>query len=591
MYIEPNSDIMLFKGVKIDKDYQNTLYFASQQAQETYFNSLTHTTLTKYYYQRKDRGYIRVGLPYVDVYNVNYMAFKNTSTGSVAFEHKWFYAFVDSVEYINDGVTELHYTLDVMQTWLRDFTLEECFVERQHSISDDIGGNLVPEEITPSDYVYNNYNRLTDALETQGHPTLNELLVVFALADRDYSGISAGVYNGVLGGVAYYGFPLRGDTQQHLLDDVAKIGDFVDEFYSAPNAIVCGFMSPKWLLVGSQSWPDTNLPTDASGHFRGYRLPYNDQLLGNNLTVNLRVMGFSGQVDGYTVKNNKLLSYPYNMIQLDNAQGNVARYRFEYFNTAFPGDSNRYHIPSFRVGGCGVMPVTVRVAPVYYKGCETTPLNNESIILTNYPMVSWNVDTFKAWLAQNAVPIAIKAASDLLPISTMGGGVSANIGKTFFSVGGGWMQVNEVGHQQENAFQNAQMNTGALKNDIVNAINSGYQAAIAADMVQGTISNGNANLAMDCQDIYYGRISCRAEEARRIDDYFTMFGYADKSVHVPNIHARQKWTYVKTIGCEIYGHIPGDDKEKIQSIFNSGVRFWTNGDEIGLYYLTNAPLS
>ena len=46
------------------------------------------------------------------LYNCNYLAFQNASFGG-----KWFYAFIDSVEYVNNVTSEVTYTIDVMQTW------------------------------------------------------------------------------------------------------------------------------------------------------------------------------------------------------------------------------------------------------------------------------------------------------------------------------------------------------------------------------------------------------------------------------------------------------------------------------------------
>ena len=86
---------------------------------------------------------------------------------------------------------------------------------------------------------------------------------------------------------------------------------------------------------------------------------------------------------------------------------------------------------------------------------------------------------------------------------------------------------------------------------------------------------------------YILKHSCNAEYAKRIDDFFTMYGYAQGIVATPNRRARQRFTYIKTIGCEISGSIPNDDQLKIKSIYDNGVRFWVNPSEIGNYTLAN----
>ena len=93
MYIEPNSTIRLLNQVPIDSRYLDTFSWASQTAQTNYFTSKTKYTFTQQSYQRVQRGIARVQRIADDLYDVNYMMFKNTSFGN-----KWFYAFVNHVE-------------------------------------------------------------------------------------------------------------------------------------------------------------------------------------------------------------------------------------------------------------------------------------------------------------------------------------------------------------------------------------------------------------------------------------------------------------------------------------------------------------
>ena len=74
-----------------------------------------------------------------------------------------------------------------------------------------------------------------------------------------------------------------------------------------------------------------------------------------------------------------------------------------------------------------------------------------------------------------------------------------------------------------------------------------------------------------------------------IDDYFNMYGYAVKRVKHPNFSSRPHWNYVKTVGCYLIGDVPADDAKKLCSIYDHGITFWKNGDEIGNYSLDNSP--
>ena len=102
MFIEPNTDIRLLHGCPLDPDYVNTILFTNATAQTSYFIDLTKYNLTSQTYQRHTKGTARVSIPAENLFDCNYMMFKNTS-----FENKWFYAFIEKVEYINNITSEI----------------------------------------------------------------------------------------------------------------------------------------------------------------------------------------------------------------------------------------------------------------------------------------------------------------------------------------------------------------------------------------------------------------------------------------------------------------------------------------------------
>ena len=97
--------------------------------------------------------------------------------------------------------------------------------------------------------------------------------------------------------------------------------------------------------------------------------------------------------------------------------------------------------------------------------------------------------------------------------------------------------------------------------------------------------------------MYY--LTIKAEYARIIDDYFTMFGYATHRVKVPNIFGRKYFNYVQTKGCIMEGNMPEIFKQEIINIFNRGTTFWHTenlsvGESIdniiGNYTVNNIPI-
>lgn len=142
MYIEPSTNIRILKSVPLDNTYKHTLYFANVSTQTNFFLDKTKHNLTQQTYQRKEAGVARVGINAESLYDCNYMMFQNTHFGT-----KWFYAFITGVEYINNVVSEITFEIDVMQTWYFDYKLQHCYVEREHTLTDNIGDNLVTEPV------------------------------------------------------------------------------------------------------------------------------------------------------------------------------------------------------------------------------------------------------------------------------------------------------------------------------------------------------------------------------------------------------------------------------------------------------------
>ena len=161
MFIQPNSNIKIYNNIPLDNKYEHTLYFANIAEQNNYFHPTEKPkakyVLTAQSYQRVVKGTMRIAKKAEDLYDCNYLAFQN-----VAFGKKWFYAFITSVEYINNETSEITFEIDRIQTYWFDLKLKQSFVEREHSSTDNIGDNIEPEPIELGEYMFDNYMELTD---------------------------------------------------------------------------------------------------------------------------------------------------------------------------------------------------------------------------------------------------------------------------------------------------------------------------------------------------------------------------------------------------------------------------------------------
>lgn len=517
MYIQPTTNIRLLKNAPLDTTYDHTIFFGSESAQFNYFSSLTKHNLTDYTYQRVNKGVARVGIKADLCYDCNYMMFQNPNYSS-----KWFYAFITSVEYVNDNASDITFELDVMQTWFFDCEPDYCFVEREHTNVDLIGSNIEPEPVSLGEYVFNNYEPVK---------RMSDMVVCIAVVDVE-GGADGSLYDGIYGGASLWVYDAS---------DVQGINDKVNEYTQKPDAILAMYMFPKLFINGI---PDT--------HKLGYG--------ASAVKTTVRIGGVSGSesLDGYTPKNKKLYTYPYNFYHVDNASGGELTLRYEFFDRGEP---------VLEISGTITQPVVAVLKPCSYKGVPAysdlggyTTLNTESLQLSNYPMCSWNMDAYEAWVAQNSIPIAINTAS-----SIASAGMSAMGSSNPVSV---------------------------MSNNIINNVSSimsqAYSASISADISRGNFTNGGANVANRCQMFFGGRCSVNARFARMIDEFFTMFGYAVHRVKKPNRNSRPHWNYVKTVGATITGSVPADDMRKICEIYDKGITFWKNGSEVGQYNLDNS---
>lgn len=555
--IEPSTNIRLLQGIPLSSTYKHTIRFSSASEQSTYFKQKTKHTLSKQTYQRVNRGYARVGLSADDCYDCNYMMFRNTAYGS-----KWFYAFITAVEYVNDHCCEIAFQIDVMQTWLFDVTVKECMVVREHSSSDDIGHNILPEPVQLGEY---------KSSERGSINVITPLGVIVAISDSQKS-VGGNLFEGVFTGCTYYGYNTsdQGDLEALKI----KLLDYVQ----SPDSIVGMWMCPV-TFMGTR-----NSEHEISSTDKGYSF--------TTAEGDIPVLTGDVALDNYTPKNKKLYTYPYNYLMLDNGSDNSLVLRYEFF---------KKYSPIIRIEGTKNAPVRCSVYPMQYKGYGDNPYRPESLTMGDYPMCSWNNDAYKVWLAQNSYPRQVKMAQSVVN-SVVGATASLASYGTALANADLYTGKNKASHIQSatntanlgllSGITNAVMNP---MNEYINQTLSNYNASIQADPIKGTIGNSNLLISQKQNAIFYSRMTVNYENARSIDNFFTCFGYATNRLKVPNVFKgssfrRPHWNYVQTNGAIVYGTLPASDTSLFSNILNGGITFWENPDEIGDYSLDNSPV-
>lgn len=554
MYILPNTDIRLCRGVPINNTYQDTLYFDTATDQYNYFNSKVAYTFNPTTYQRVNKNSLRIQLNATSCYDLNYMMFVNARDNA----NKWWYAFITSVEYINENTTEITYEIDVMQSYRFDFTYEHCFVAREHVANDTIGLHIEPEPVAIGEYVMNDYVPVFNYVENY---SMTSMCVAIAICEVEEGKTTSGtIYDNVYSGTTIWVYDAT---------DTENIDSKITEYIAKPDAVTGIYMFPKFLIGGTI--PDTHTLTSGRSGQTIYASP---EAVNSDMTI-----------DGYKPKNNKLYTYPYNYYHVDNSNGSSLNLRYEFFDNLKP---------VLAISGTVSQPVQVMLRPCSYKGVADyselggyTSLNTETLTIDSYPMCSWNYDAFKSWFAQNSVPMAINAAGSMAQfgVGMATAGFGSDIGYKFSS-NRSRQKFIDINRQKEQLSEGINF-TGNVIGDVANVLSSMYSASIQPDNLRGNFNNGGANIAAGKQQFYGGRCSLSSSQAHIIDDFFTMYGYAVNRVKVPSTHARPRWNYVQTKGCTIVGNVPSDDMNRICAIHDKGITFWKNADDVGNYDLDN----
>lgn len=525
----PATTIYACSGVLLTNDYIHTIWFDDATAQHNYFMSKVVKTFSNYSYVRKSWS-LKVESTLETARKWNYIFFRN-GTG------KWYYYFITNVEYVNDNTVELFLEMDVMQTYLHEYTLHKCFVEREHSATDDVGDNILEEGLEVGEYITNEKTNVD--MQELCVMALSTVDLTISTSANDTVRVKGGVYDGVYSGLGVFAYPIRDvDNPLGALRD--KLNWLED--LGATEAIVAMWMYPKNLLTANFNESSNFYEVTGCG-----TLSY---LVDRNSSV-----------DGYTPRNKKLLTHPYNFMYVSNNAGGGASYQYEKF-----GDPSTCQL---RIAGCLSPEGSTKLYPISYK--DVIVNYDEGILGASYPTCAWNQDVYKLWLAQNQNKQTVQMVTSAG--SMIGGAVMIGAG---LATGGA------------TALAGAGMLVGGLTS-ISNMLAERADREVQPPQSKGSYSAG-LNVATEHQTFTIMKKSVDAYHAKILDQFFDLYGYKTHLVKVPNRKVRKNWTYTKTIGCHVSGNLCNDDLRKIQAIYDNGITFWVNGDSIGNYGLSNDTL-
>jgi hypothetical protein len=528
---QPSTEIRI-GTVPWNPNYKHVRWYPNLNAQMTGIASFmdARRTISTYTYQRLESAIDVAGNP-EQYYNYNYVMFQNENFGT-----KWFYAFITRAEYKTANTTRLHLELDYVQTYMFDYDLKPCFVEREHVNDDSIGAHVKDEGIDPGE--------LKCVYSAIDNEDMDCYMVVASavepLKDGTYVNNGGDQYMGVTSGTSLSVF-LTVDQFKSFMQALSDNGqqDAVSQVYMCPRAAIPNIVAKS---NGWGYWVDASSPTPSDE--KNYNL------------------GFT-TLDGYSPKNNKMYCFPFEYAEVTNFTGASQQLRLEFFGT--PGV-----VSLQRTGGCDANSRLAYI-PTNYNGVNR--FVEGAVYLDKYPTCNWVYQAFANMLGASEVNTPWGSFNSL----SQSPYVNSFIDSTQNIIGSALNM--DIPGMLNSAINGAQ--------DLTNTFANFSKASKTPNTQRGGTNSTTALVNFGTYTIGVRKYTCRAEIARQIDDFLSVYGYNVSVVKTPNITGRASWNYVKTVAANMSGSVPAGYLAMFNRLLDSGVTFW-HTDDVGNYSLSNA---
>lgn len=584
--VTSGQSIIRFHNVyDLTPDYKHTRYFGTKELRDAYFDYRTVPMYTvNSQYVRVDSGEVKVPFHIKNIHTFTYMSITNSLGTQSTLDHRY-YCFIIDMDYVADNCTLVKFKVDVMQTYGIGTVLvsnmpNSCLVTRCHSNTDTIGDNLVTEPFNVSDYVESDPNDVNSSMNlykvivgvcSNRQVTLNGTQL--NLKPRNYK-------NKIYTGVTYLVFDLTNQGgDQALTDLLSALQSYPNEIvsmYSVPDCIL-GNITDHYVLS-----PSAPVTSSSTAYTNGRKI--------------------SDGFEGYTPKNNKLFTAPYCMFRVTNYEGEKLDLSFELF--ANPDYCE------FEVDGTAIGEPSMSVYPRDY-GRNVNAVDHKtnydySMSCDNYACGSWASDVYGSYIQKNGMINAVKmlmgTIGTMVASSMITGGVGAvastGTGLVTASTGANMQMMDSA--MKLNSYASPTLASMSRAEAIDIGRGGGYALyqgwKIASEMIRakntgnttyGTGTKGTTAQINVHKGIFFKTIKIRKYLAEQIDNFFTMYGYAqNKLMNVGAYLASQPRPRYCYVQCEDFVVTNSDCENKykveLAKIMNNGITFWYDG-AIGNY--------
>lgn len=576
------SNVYLLENAKVDYQKQNGFLFSSYDEEVSYFLGCAKYSFANCSIVEEDRTII---LPLDDLhtlsgyYSCNYLMYQNP-----AFSNKWFFAYIGKPTPRNGGTCAMPFEVDYWQTWHNEAVFPQTMVERETVGDDTRGANLIPENLETGEFViseddYNDglYSAIgTDIIKESGWDTRPAVLIGYLYQPKKQTGEedTSGNYivealqeaadkltynfpnlapvfaggrfqQGNFQACKYVGYLIKTDTQEELDAAIDVVNSVMTELLTNVmiETVQVVKMVPYFIIANSREG-DKNTATPAI-----------HQVVGK---------GSPATFGGYTPKNQKLYTQPFNYVVMDNGAGETVEFGYEYFK----GDSTQNikpGTPTFRLYSQLSNNPSCRLIPFSYKG----PSRREN------PLYSMKIDSFPN-CSYSFSAGALDYYKNQSQYKMQGGSAALSAASGFI----GSVMSFATGDFEGGVSGLANTTTGVLQ-----TMAKSKDAARIPNTVQSS-TDDSMQFAIGRMTFTEYRMQIRRDYAERIDNFFTAYGYAVNNIKAPELFTRVRFNFIKTGGCNVQGNMPTEAKGAINALFNNGFRVW-HAPEYWLDYSSN----
>lgn len=493
---------------------------------------------------RRDSDLILKGVN-EDLTQCNYLIYQNADISN-----KWYFAFIDNVQYNSLNTVIISHTIDVWQTYQFDITYYKNLILRSHvaKSADTVGRWLAPEPISVAPEferkhnVFNNlswspqyvlhstsvYNPNAKKYEYKGNgtgATLSAEYGIFVDTDTDVQAVIK-KYGKMSPAEAlkddnddkysnWIADLLTGQWEsfEKSIDNAIKLisTTSISQLQDHRNELIGLYAIPAWVHDGTNKYA-TNAITSKS------------------VSVTLPT---STLACGYEPRNKKMLSSLCKAYLFYNENGFKLPLKPELFTSG---------TPSFTV--------------------KSTELSTNGFLLQIGSYADYTAKTNKiSYRCENRLGYDANTGLDKVL-----NGLTATVGV-----------VNAVGSVASQAFAG---NVGGAVQGAVGA----FQQSI--NMIDALGQRGvNTGASGDIMSItekrampVFADVSPTIAQCRYIDDYLDVYGYAINEIGKISSYMknRSNWNYIQVANCNIKVSAPNDDVNKLKQMFENGVTIWHN---------------